>query len=242
MRASLIPSLLVVAAATLLAACSGPADCGPSNTCTPTAAGTPVGVTTVLAPVAIPTVTPTLATTSPFELTGAQLARLGPPTAPFVKSRAVILQRFTHGVMIIFAKSAKGFASGSEYVFALANNTPDALAWRSADTFIETSGMADNWYTCERAPGQRPEKSGIPWRGFGKVWCDHPEVRRALGNAAGYEEAEIDASFQEYERGRAFRISEWRGIPGWDVKLVYVVYLDTTDADFAAGHWEESEK
>jgi hypothetical protein len=102
--------------------------------------------------------------------------------------------------------------------------------------------MADNWYTCERAPGQRPEKSGVPWRGFGKVWCDHPEVRRALGKAAGYEEADIDASFQDYSRGRAFQLSEWRGIPGWNEKQAYVVYLDTADPDFASGHWEESER
>lgn len=233
MRAKLILALLLAIAAAVLSACSAPAS--------PVA--TPIAASTVAAPVSIPTVTPTLATTTTYRLTGAQQARLGAPTAPFVKSRQVILQQFVHGVMIIFAKSDEGFAAGSEYVFALANDTPkDAQAWRSADTFVETSKMADNWYTCERAPGQRPEKSGIPWRGFGKVWCDHAEVRRALGNAAGYEEADIDASFQDYARGRAFQLSEWRDIPGWNEKQVYAVYLDTTDPDFASGHWEESEK
>ncbi len=233
MRANFIPLVLVGIAIALLSACSGPA--------TPVA--TPIGTATAVAPVSIPTVTPTLTTSSPYELSSAQLARLGPPNAPFIKSRQVILQRFVHGAMVIFAKSDKGFDSGSEYIFALANNAPEqALAWRSADTFVETSKMADNWYTCERAPGLRPEKSGIPWRGFGKVWCDHQEVREALGNAAGYEEADISASFQDYARGRAFQLSEWRGIPGWNEKQVYVVYLDSSDPGFASGHWEESEK
>lgn len=242
MRANLILALLGITAG-VLAACSRPTDCGLLNNCPPTANQTPISVTTAIPPLSIPTVTPTLATSSPYRLSGAQQARLGPPTTLFVKSRQVILQRFVSGVMIIFAKSDKGFASGSEYVIALANDTPkDAQAWRSEDTFVETSKMADNWYTCERAPGLRPEKSGIPWRGFGKVWCDHPEVRHALGNAAGYEEADIAASFQDYSRGRAFQLSEWRGIPGWNEKQVYVVYLDTADPDFAAGRWEESEK
>jgi hypothetical protein len=233
MRASIIYAMLVGIATALLSACSAPA----------TPVVTPSGTGTTAAPVSIPTVTPTLATSSPYELSSAQLARLGPPTAPFVKSRQVILQRFVHGAMLIFAKSDKGFDSGSEYVLALANNAPEqALAWRSADTFVETSKMADNWYTCERAPGLRPEKSGIPWRGFGKVWCDHPEIRSALGNAAGYEEADINASFQDYARGRTFQLSEWRGIPGWSEKQIYVVYLDSTDPDFASGHWEEAER
>ncbi len=233
MRTNLILILLLGIALALLSACSG----------SPATVGTPTAATKVVAPVSIPTVTPTLETSSPFQVSSAQLARLGPPTTPFVESRQVILQRFVHGVMFIFAKSDDGFGSGSEYVFALASDTPkDAQAWRSADTFVETSKMADNWYTCERAPGLRPEKSGIPWRGFGKVWCDHQEIRSALGNAASYEEADINASFQDYARGRAFQLAEWRGIPGWSEKQAYVIYLDTDNRDFASGHWEEAER
>lgn len=240
MRANVVVALFLGLA--ILSACSTPLDCRLLNNCSPTSVGTPIGATTEIPRASIPTVTPTLETSSTYQLSPAQLARLGPPTAPFVSSRQAILQRFVHGVMIIFAASNKGFDSGSEYILALANDTTDTLAWRSADTFVETSKMADNWYTCEPAPGQRPESSGIPWRGFGKVWCDHPEVRRALGNAAGYEEPDIEASFQDYERGRAFQLTEWRGIAGWNEKQVYVVFLDSNDSDFTAGRWEESER
>jgi hypothetical protein len=226
-------ALLVVFAA-VLSSCA-PADCRLANNCSPTATATDLRTATPIAHLLIPTVTPTHVVASSGALTDAQLARLGPPSALSVKSRPVILQQFANGVMIIFAKSDKGFEAGSEFVFALAEG---GRAWRSADTFVETSKMADNWYTCQRSPGQRPEKSGVPWRGFGKVWCDHSEVRTALGKTSGYEEADINASFQDFERGRAFQLTDWRAIPGWDKDQTYVVYLDSSDPDFASGRWE----
>ncbi len=236
MRTKAKLALFLVIAVAFLSSCAPPADCRLLNNCPPTATNTASGTETPAPRISIPTVTPTLVVASSNALTDAQLARLGPPVAPVDESRPAILQRFDKGVMIIFAKTDNGFnAGGSEFIFALAD---DGHAWRSADTFVETSKMADNWYTCERAPGQRPEKSGVPWRGFGKVWCDHPEVRAALGKATGYEEADIEASLQDFERGRAFQLTDWRGIPGWDKDETYVVYLDSSDPDFAAGRWE----
>ncbi len=148
----------------------------------------------------------------------------------------MVLQRFANGVMLVFAKSDQGFdPSGGEFIFALAG---DGRAWRIVDTFVEKSKFPDDWYTCDRAPGLRPERSGVPWRGFGKAWCEHPEVRAALGSARWYEEAEITAAFQSFERGRSFQLSDWRGIPGWDKARSYTVYLDSLDPNFAAGRWE----
>ncbi len=171
-----------------------------------------------------------------YTLTLTQQAMLGVATAPLVKDRSVVIEWFQNGVMVVFAKAAKGFdASGGEYIFALANN---GGAWRVADTFVETSKNSDNWYTCDRKPGQRPEKSGVPWRGFGKAWCEHPEIRAALGGTRSYEESDLTASFQSFERGRAFQVSDWRGIPGWNQEHVYVVSLSTYDANFATGRWE----
>lgn len=174
-------------------------------------------------------------TLAPSDLPSAS-ASLGSAVGPRVPARPIVLERFANGVMIVFAKSDQGFApSGGEFIFALVK---DGRAWRIADTFVQKSGFADDWYTCDRAPGQRPEKSGVPWRGFGKAWCEHPEVRAALGRATGYEEAEITASFQSFERGRSFQVSEWRGIPGWDKNRVYTVYLNSADSNFTAGRWD----
>ncbi len=236
MRTKAKLALFLVIAAAFLSSCAPPADCRLLNNCPPNATNAAIGTETPAPRISIPTVTPTLVVAGSDALTDAQLSRLGPPVAPVDESRPAILQRFAHGVMIIFAKSDKGFnAGGSEFIFALAD---DGRAWRSTDTFVETSKMADNWYTCERAPGQRPEKSGVPWRGFGKLWCDHPEVRTALGKATGYEEADIEATLQDFERGRSIKLTDWRGIPGWDKDETYAVYLDSLDPDFTAGRWE----
>lgn len=224
--------LVALSTAWLLLSSCAPA---PQTISTPTRTATP---TATLTATTTATASPTIADTSPYHLSETQLAQLGNSTQPFVASRAVVIQRFANGVMLVFAKSDKGFdPSGGEFIFAL---TRDSRAWRIADTFVETSKNPDMWYTCDAKPGLRPERSGVPWRGFGKAWCDHLEVRAALGNARLYEEADITAAFQSYERGRAFQLSDWHGIQGWSNDKVYVVTLDSGDPNFAAGRWEQS--
>ncbi len=175
-----------------------------------------------------------------YALSAAQLARLGNPTQAFVTGRAVVLERFQNGVMLVFSKSNQGFdVAGSEYIFAL---TKDGRAWRITDTFVETSKNTDTWYTCDLKPGLRPERSGVPWRGFGKAWCQHPEVKSGMGNAKSYEEADITSSFQSYAQGRAFQLSDWKGIAGFSTKQVYIVYYNSTsDPDFVSGRWEPAQ-
>lgn len=227
---NLLTALTIVPLWLLVSSCA-PA---PQTISTPTRTAAPAVTPTVATPE--PTAAPTIADTSPYHLSTTQLAQIGNSMQPFVASRAVVIQRFANGVMLVFAKSDKGFdPSGGEFIFAL---TRDSRAWRIADTFVETSKNPDTWYTCEGKPGLRPERSGVPWRGFGKAWCDHPEVRAALGNARLYEEADITAAFQSYARGRAFQLSDWHGIQGWSNDKVYVVILDSSDPNFAAGRWE----
>jgi hypothetical protein len=139
--------------------------------------------------------------------------------------------------MLVFSRSDQGFDDGSEYIFALAK---DGHAWRIADAWVEPSKNSNDWYSCDAKPGLRPERSGIPWRGFGKAWCDHVEVRTGLSAARSYEESDVDSSFQSYTNGRAFQITDWRGIPGWSTDQVYLVILDSTDSTFATGHWEQA--
>jgi len=174
--------------------------------------------------------------TSPYSLTKEQRSRLGCPAQGFVISRRVIIQRFQNGVMVMFAKPSNRFDNaGGAVIYALAN---DGNAWRAEDTFIETSSNSRTWYTCESTSSQGPEKTGVPWRGFGKMWCEHPGVRRALGKALSAEQSGVSASFQSYELGRSFQVFDWRGFPGWDSRSVYVVHFASVKGDFLIGEWE----
>jgi hypothetical protein len=78
----------------------------------------------------------------------------------------------------------------------------------------------------------------VPWRGFGKAWCTHPEVKAALGKARTGEEGNLAAAFQSYENGRAFKVSDWRGFPGWNKNRICIAYFPTTASDYLAGTWE----
>jgi hypothetical protein len=218
--------------AILLFGCGGKLPCQLVNQCQQ-ATEQPQMTQTVTQTPAIPAAT----IPSPLNLNASELTLLGIQIEPFAASRTVVvLERFANGVMLVFAKSDKGFdVAGSDYILALAK---DGHAWRVADTFVETSKNTDTWYTCDSKPGLRPERSGIPWRGFGKAWCEHTEIRNAVGNARSYEESDIDASFQDYQLGRAFRVSDWRGIPGWNSAQTYVVLLQSSDPSFASGRWE----
>src|SRR5512135_2834318 len=191
------PLQIIAIAAILLAGCApaiAPATVAAptiASTTSPTLAPTNAPATATITTPTLPPTTTVPTVPNPYKLSAAQLAQLGAPTAAPVGARDVVLERFQNGVMVAFAPSDKGFASGGEFIFALAK---DGHAWRIADTFVEKSKFPDDWYTCDRKPGLRPERSGVPWRGFGKAWCEHPEVRAALGIAKSYEESEITAA------------------------------------------------
>jgi hypothetical protein len=206
----------------------------PSATATPRATFTPPPTTTPSpTPTPLPTPCPDL---SPYGLSDQQMKRLGCPAQGFVANRAVVIQRFEKGVMIIYAKPNNVFDNkGGGLIYALAN---DGRAWRMTDTFIETSADHRTWYACNVKSNDGPEATGIPWRGFGKVWCAYPDVRAALGKARSAEEGGTSAAFQSYEHGRAFQVTDWRGYPGWSTRRVYLVSLPTAEGDYIAGSWE----
>lgn len=206
--------------------------CSTFNSPLPT--NTPISFSTASPTITVPINTATLPPSSPpitnsnpYQLSATQIQQLGNPTELWVTHRQVVVERFEHGVMLTFAQAGNVYKSGEGFIFALAI---DGRAWRVRDTFVETSKNSDDWYTCERKPGLRPERSGVPWRGFGKVWCDNPEIRAALGSAKIYEDVDPDASYQAYEHGLAFRLTDWKGYPGWKSNQVYVIYY--------SGKWE----
>lgn len=138
----------------------------------------------------------------------ALMERLGCPTAGFVPNRLVVTQAFDGGFMIMFTDENDGFSGGALPVYALAN---DGRAWRIKRAWSQAPDATSNQnavsqYSCMAPAGDiRPEQSGIPWRGFGKVWCESPAVRQALGGVRpGAAEILEHASFQTYDRGRAF--------------------------------------
>jgi hypothetical protein len=164
------------------------------------------------------------------------MKKVGCSAQGFVSSRVVVIQRFEKGVMIIFAKPINTFDNkGGALIYALAN---DGRVWRMSDTYIETSSDRRTWYSCDVKSKEGPEATGVPWRGFGKAWCAHPEVKAALGKARTGEEGNLTAAFQSYENGRAFKVSDWRGFPGWSNKRIYIAYFPNTEGDFLTGAWE----
>lgn len=167
-------------------------------------------------PVAVATDTPEALScriASRWQLSQTQLADLGCPISRPVDSRTVATQRFERGFMVIFdddSNSSFQTPNQKRKFFALAD---DGRAWRTyfdpENTLQTTSPNADDWYTCNAQAGRKPQESGVPWRGFGMVWCTYSDISVALGSvvvspdnyeALGY------AAFQDYERGRVFMI------------------------------------
>lgn len=77
----------------------------------------------------------------------------------------------------------------------------DGNYWEFEDTWDESQPA----YSCPAlGPAQTPP---TPQRGFGKVWCQQPEVRARLGPATGLEQS-FEATLQRFERGAIFKPEE----------------------------------
>jgi hypothetical protein len=100
---------------------------------------------------------------------GSLASRLGYPTGPEISDRNYARQFFEAGQMFwwdnpddpdliwVLDSPSPGFGSG-----ATSNRYPDS--WAGGDE-----------YACDEA------RNGGPVRGFGKVWCEHPELQIRLG-------------------------------------------------------------
>lgn len=114
-------------------------------------------------------------------------------------------QDFERGRMIVFDRSLDPKSPGGGNIYVLIDG---GLAYRDSDTFRQSSDNSDTWYTCQATPGQSPEQSGVPWRGFGVVWCKSAELRAALGRVKAGSVMRVmgPATFQGYQGGRAMRL------------------------------------
>lgn len=73
------------------------------------------------------------------------------------------------------------------------------------------SRFDDTWddsqpaYLCpDLGPSQTPP---TPQRGFGKVWCDQPQIRQLLGKATS-QERPFEATLQTFETGLIFQTDQ----------------------------------
>jgi len=116
-------------------------------------------------------------------------------------------QEFERGRMIVFDRGIDPKSPGGGNVYVLIDG---GRAYRDGDSFRQSSDDPDTWYTCQATPGQRPEQSGVPWRGFGVVWCKSAELRAALGRVKPGSLMRVvgPASFQGYQGGRAMRLAD----------------------------------
>jgi hypothetical protein len=175
---------------------------------------------------------------NPYGLSDGALQNLGCAAAPFVSQRNIRVQWFERGFMVLFDDAQNsGFAlpDRRRRVYAFAD---DGRAWRLfyVDGPSETGwgSNSDEWYTCDRpSSGQNPVQSGVPWREFGRVWCENRPIAAALGSVRS-EESELRASFQSYDRGRSFQIV--------GQQKAYTVFFDlnaeSIEDTYLEGRWE----
>jgi hypothetical protein len=157
----------------------------------PTATSGPPTITpspTVALPTATPTVTPTpTATPAPqkFSPTGLQPegrfydiwlelgagdSRLGYPVAAEIADRDYARQRFKNGLMFWWDNP-----ENPDYIWVIDSPADDLRSGTTSNLYPDIWESDAGEVSCPEA------EDGGPIRGFGKVWCDHPELHSRLG-------------------------------------------------------------
>jgi len=80
---------------------------------------------------------------------------------------------------------------------------PDGIWWATVDDWTED--MPD--FTCNPLAGD-PTSPPLPRRGFGKVWCDNPDVRDKMGTISVEERLCQHSVIQMFENGRVIACFE----------------------------------
>ncbi len=156
----------------------------PTNTASPTAAPEPISDTALPLPTVTntPTATPQPQIFSPtglepngrfkdiwFEL-GRGTSRLGYPTGPEINDRNYAKQSFENGLMIWWDNP-----DDPDYIWAIDSPADDFKSGETSNRYPDTWEAGSDEYSCDRA------RIGGPIRGFGKVWCEWPELQARLG-------------------------------------------------------------
>jgi len=162
-------------------------------------------------PAATPTVNPTLVRTAIFtpvslatelpepyhevwRAVGGEKGSLGLPAAAAI-SRRYSVQEFDHGV-IFFRDNKYNPAENWMYVIYWGSEGNDKTAGNSWVRYVDTWLAGDPALSCAEAA---PLPVG-PAGGFGRLWCEHPEVQAGLG-AALAQEVNVKGGWLDFEHG-----------------------------------------
>ncbi len=118
-----------------------------------------------------------------LELSTSQTGMLGCPDADRLEVSDAVIQDFERGSMLWVKSLGRIFV----------------IIGTRVETFWDTWKEGENVYSC------RSDESGVPLRGFGRVWCDRTEIRTALGLTTSGEKADV-VEYQGFENGIAFRL------------------------------------
>ncbi len=97
-------------------------------------------------------------------------SRLGYPLGPEIADRNYAQQRFERGLMFWWDNPET-----PDYIWVISSPAEDLSSGKTSNLYADTWQEAQGEYACPAA------NNGGPIRGFGKVWCNHPELQTRLG-------------------------------------------------------------
>jgi len=179
------------------------------------APGTPIAVPASAVPTTTPLLTPTATRQPPPTATSLPTSTPFPTETP-TPACPEVTGPFAH----IWQASGDrlGCATGAAHTTWIAHEPFERgqMFWREDTDYIYVLHNTGTWasyrniwhegdpvYSCPHsAPSESPP---TPLRGFGRIWCTHPEVRDALGWATDYERG-LYGTVQDFDRGVVLRI------------------------------------
>ncbi len=110
---------------------------------------------------------------------GGGKSRLGYPTAAAIIDRNFARQYFERGLMFWWDNPD----DGADFIWAIDSPAEDLKSGTTWNRYDDTWPGGDE-FSCDEA---RANGNFGPIRGFGRVWCEHPELQTRLGNPRDYE-------------------------------------------------------
>jgi hypothetical protein len=129
-------------------------------------------------------------------------APIGCPSGATWVNLPAATQQFEHGEMIwLSERKAPQLFGYPPTIFALINPGP-TRGYYDSDTWV--AGQDPD------TPPATPPHAGLyaPWRGFGKVWSEHPDVRNAIGWATEPQAQPRTVDIQLFSTALLMRINE----------------------------------
>jgi hypothetical protein len=125
---------------------------------------------------------------------GGATGRLGYALGDAVDGRAYARQFFERGYMYWWSKGPEG----GGYIWVIEAHDPGEDRGNFWARFDDAWHEGMDEYSCDEAQVHAPVG---PKRGFGKVWCEHPEVRDMVGQAREEERGNNSSSVQFFQGG-----------------------------------------